>query len=324
MSVLEETMARYAAARAKMQEAGQAPKAVVKSGGSSSGMGFSSPDNFRTLDSVKSLPRGRAANHARSASRHASGARSAASVSLATTSLTVRSAAQVGQDRAFNFTAYAPPAPPLVVNLEPLDHGLGKEGIGTSVEKVWRKQLRGTIPEAAKGDPVANNSLSKNGFQTPSTPGMFSQMPERLGRWRDDFAGQVDSNGTFTSAMGPTKGMWVPEALVRQRDKQIRAHEAKLAADEKKKEAENKRIQEQERIRREEERAIAMEEARANAEAREAAEQAELERAAKAKKDAAKKNKKVVPSCLRRASMAPGSAAAAAAAAAASMGAGGD
>ena len=51
-----------------------------------------------------------------------------------------------------------------------------------------------------------------------------AQVPERLGRWRDDL-GSLD--GSSKGKSGPSKGQWVPDSLVRQRDKEVKAQEVR-------------------------------------------------------------------------------------------------
>ena len=56
----------------------------------------------------------------------------------------------------------------------------------------------------------------------------FSQVPERLGRWRDDF-GNLEAAGTDNN--GVTKGQWVPEAVVKRKEKEQRQKEEKARRD---------------------------------------------------------------------------------------------
>lgn len=227
---------------------------------------FSAPAPFRTLDSVKMLPNTRS-SRSRSLSpyRHASGARTNESASIATTAITVRSAIQIREDRAFREGFHkaelneATEERAKWLDLVPLTHGCGQKGIGLDAGKVWKGNLREIQPESAKGDPVANNSTSRDGFRNPSTPGFFSKHPERLGQWRDDFQG----NGC--------KGQWIPNSELRRYEREEQAKEAKALQEAHKKEREAKELQERERRRREDAAREAREAAERQAEARERA-----------------------------------------------------
>ena len=70
--------------------------------------------------------------------------------------------------------------PPL--DLAPLHHGCGPQGVGTDVERVWKKDLREIAPSGSKGDPVANNAFSRDGFQHSPPPGLFLQARAELAR----------------------------------------------------------------------------------------------------------------------------------------------
>jgi len=304
--VMQAAMARYAEARAKMAEAAskqQKAKAEATGGGSSGPSGsssssFSVPGVFRTLGDVKGLPSSR--NHSRSASRHPSGARSLNdSFSQATTALTVRSAMQISSDRAFKSASKSraelnaeAEERAKWLDLAPLDHGQGTGGVGTDNGRVWKKHLREVVPHASKGDPVANNSLSKNGIRTPSTPGLFLQIPERLGRWHDNYVSDEKAGGG--------RGQWVPEAEVRRRERMIAAQEKKAREEEERREREMREQLERERIRREEEAALAREAAQQALEMKERERIEAQARADKKRADEKKKKQVVAPSCLRR------------------------
>jgi len=299
--VLAEAMARCAAARAKMvAEKLRNGEGNPFKTGQGQGEAFSTPSSFRTLDSVKMLPsnRSRARNGdalgGRSPYRHASGARTNESPSIATTAITVRSAVQIREDRAFNEglnqadVAAAAEARAKLLDLIPLDHGRGSKGIGTSVEKVWKSHLRGITPSSSKGDPVANNAMSRDGFRNPSTPGFFCKVPERLGQWRDDFPG---NDG---------KPAWIPDTLIRAHERAEAAKEAKAHAEAIKKEQELRAHLEMERKRQEEAREIAREKAASDTLARDVAAREAEEREEKARKAAERKRAVKAPSCLGR------------------------
>jgi len=263
LSALEQVALRYAEARKKMMEeekknaAGASSSTVMasknyKSFGTRDDSGFSTPAQWRSLDDVKMIPK-RGRSH--SPSRHASGARTAESVSLATTALTVRSAAMIREDRAFKQDGHfklneKPVEVAARLDLLPLDHGRGQQGVGTESSLAWKSKLREIAPTGSKGDPVANNALSRNGVCGGMAPGFFAQVPERLGRWRDDF-GRLDSTGAESA--GGRVGQWVPEAVLVKRERELRAREAKIESDRRKAEQEVRRHAELEKARRERE-----------------------------------------------------------------------
>lgn len=227
-SVWDEVHAKYAKARAiinterRANAQGDLLKGFAGTGTASS---------WRSLTSVKELPRART-------SQHPSGTRSARtgdSASRASTSLTVRSAIQIRADRAFK-EGFLNPDGPLTarpkevakwLDTAPLDAEGGKRGIGKDTTRLWKGKLREIVPAASKGDPIANNALSREGLRHGTPLGFFAQVPERLGQWREDF-GKLDAVGTESS--GGTFGQWVPEAVVRRKEIEQRRREAKLKA----------------------------------------------------------------------------------------------
>jgi len=340
-SILEDVMARYAAAhaeakaRAKAAKQGRAKPSAEssemgamldfsgwsqrphKAAASSSGE-FSKPSRWQSLDTVKLLPkqRGSAKRHSLSGSRYASGSRSVASVSAATTSLTVRSAVQIREDRSFKegfhqpvFDTNAERVKLLDLAPQHQDPGGGGKDIGTHVERKWRGQLRETCPNGSKGDPVARNALSKDAMQVPATPGLFSQIPELLGRWREDFSGWVDASTGKLGAgaqhgaaqQGAVRGQWVPESLVRERDRQLLRAEAKAKEDRLWREREERQERAQEEARREAAARLAKQRVAQELEAKEQAVREEAERLATRQREEKKKRAVIVPSCLRRA-----------------------
>ena len=318
ISALEEAMMRHA--EAKKAERARLKKAKEQEGGDGGRSGrtrsmsisvdtrnhLSNPfelEKYRTLDSVKALPK-------RSGSRlHASGARTADSVSRASTSLTVRSTVQIKEDRTFKsgFSAEAADLQkPTVIaqrlDLKPLDVEGGGRGIGKGVTKAWQGKLREIKPNASSGEPVANNALARgNVNSTRPPPGFFSQVPERLGKWRDDFA-KIDTSGSSGSANGPCVGQWVPEALVRRREKEAIAKERKAAADAEKRIRQQAEFDARSKILREKEdadrRAEQIREAQEKAEAEETARRKAAAAARKAENE--KKKRMNAPSMLTR------------------------
>ena len=114
------------------------------------------------------------------------------------------------------------------LDIKPLDPEGGKRGIGKDATKVWKAHLREITRKGGNGDPVANNALSKDGVRHDVPPGFFAQVPERLGRWRDDF-GNLEAAGTDNT--GVTKAQWVPESVVRRKEKEQRQKEEKARRD---------------------------------------------------------------------------------------------
>ena len=256
LSVWEEVQAKYKmagaaiAAEERRGKSGGAKASLLSSksfksiGGATDS--FSVPEKFRSLDSVKGLPRSRSTPRSRKqSSRHPSGARSVnessrgrskspdGSLSGASTSLTARSAFQVQVDRAFKegfLNAELFPTSEVVkrLDIKPLDVEGGKRGIGKDPGRVWKSKLRETQPNSSKGDPVANNALSKSGIQAPAPPGFFAQVPERLGQWRDDI-GSLEAQGFDNN--GPTKGQWVPESVMRRKEREQASKDAKARRD---------------------------------------------------------------------------------------------
>lgn len=269
-SVLADTMNRYAEARAKMKEARARTKAQQSDKPTATdkprradGMSFSRPERFRSLDEVKglpSLPGGfrTARNFSRSASHHHSGARSLnESFSAATTSLTVRSSAQISEDRAFKSGFLGPEAllnesaeeRNKYLSLEPLMLGRGEHLVGTAHDSVWKGELREIQPSSSKGDPIANNSMSRTGLQHPQFAGgtgLFAMEPELLGQWREDF----DMSGLdekATNASRAAKGAWIPASWIKQRDQALAYQEKKRAQEAARKEQELRELQEREK-----------------------------------------------------------------------------
>jgi len=243
---MDEAALKHAAARKMMEAREKAAKTKVKKTGAAvtdrDGNPFSFKlENYRTLDSVKGLP-SRDKKRGPSRHAHASGTRSegrgasADSPSRASTSLTVRSAVQIRADRAFkeNFNAVrAELQQPeqlaqLITGLKPLDAEGGQRGIGKDVTRVWKAKLRELTPQhSSHAQPVANNAMSRDGVPLKQPPGFFCQVPERLGRWRDDF-GKIDAS-TGTEGKTGGVGQWVPETVVRRKE-QERRHQEKQAA----------------------------------------------------------------------------------------------
>lgn len=289
LSALEEVALRYADARKRMaqSDAKQAGGLLLsKSFGTRDDSGFSTPAQWRSLDSIKAIPkRGRSLSPG--ARLHASGARTEPSVSLATTSLTVRSAVQIRADRAFKQSGEQsgaklnekPEEVAAWLDLKPLDHGKGPAGVGTEAMRQWTSKLREIVPAASKGDPVANNALSRDGMRCSVAPGFFAQVPERLGRWREEF-GKLDSTGAESG--GGRIGQWVPEAVLRRRRQELRSRESKAAAEREKAQKEFLRIQAAEKARRE----------REDAERREAEDEERIKRAAREEEERIKAEKK--------------------------------
>lgn len=303
LSVWEEVRLKYNAARQKMDdEATKARNNSKKSQPRDENPFSFQLERYRTLDSVKALPRG-----SKSPSRHASGARTAESVSRATTSLTVRSAVQIRTDRAFKegFEQAELPKPheEKRLDLQPLDPEGGKRGIGRDVTRGWRSRLREINSTTSnKGDPVANNSLSRNAMSAGQPPGMFAQMPERLGQWRDDM-GRIDLTSGAEASSGPV-GQWVPASVLRRKAREERRKEAAAKAEAVRREQDRLEFESRARVLREREEAQQRETAAIEARERQKAEEEEERRRARAAKkvDLQRKKAMAAPSCLQRAS----------------------
>ena len=123
---------------------------------------------------------------------------------------------------------------------------------------------------------------------SPTPPSLgYSQVPERLGRWRDDF-GNLEAAGTETN--GVTWGQWVPEAVVRRKEKEQEQKERKARRDAVEKA--RWKIEEAQREKERAEKAAADAEAAAIRDAKARAKAAEEEKAAAERKAARDEKKK--------------------------------
>lgn len=241
-------------------------------------------------------------------------------MSRASTSLTTRSAVQIRTDRAFTegISEHAADiAKPEVivqtlVDTKPLGTVEGaKRGIGRDVTRAWFGKLREIAPQANLGDPVASNALSRDGVPVQQPPGMFAQIPERLGQWREDMSRIDPLSGSETK--GPKIGQWVPQALVDRMEREAVHREEKLARAKEKRDREAREFEARAKVIMQREAEAAREAARIEAEEQAKAEAEAKRRAAIAAKRAdLEKKRAMAPSCLGRPSSSASSSAAAA------------